>query len=588
MKKNTKNKKNMFSKIISILLCLFMVITVAGCKDESSSSEEQTDQTAVQATEEQADDTEEDSSEEASDKDPFGKYEPAIQLTYAKVFTQKNFDQMEALGWDKNDTIWTRAFKDELGIELVLKWDAADSDDYVEKMGLAVSSGDTPDLIDAKLDFSLIKQLAEVGAIADITDLIDEYASPYFKDSLNKAGANVFYPVTFEGKIMGLPQIQGAENSSKCFTWIRRDWLDNLDLDEPENMDDLIEVIKAFTDNDPDQNGEDDTVGLTFTSDVVNAVIPFLNSYHAYPEIWVDPDKDGILEYGSIMPEAKEGLSVLTELYKDGYIDQEFNTKTDEKAREMYASGKCGIVFAEQYVGLTYLSDSFNNDNNADWYPYYLLSSDDQPASPQSGANAVNFFCISSGYSNPEALIKLFNFHTMKLWDPDTTSQELNYEFGNDQDGNEIWQLSPVAYEPPGKNYYVNALGSREALMAGDRSIMTMPEQFLVYDYVVKYTVDGDSAFWGWNKIYGLEGSNYFMGRYLEEGLFVQNEFFSAPSDTMATLKVGLDTMEMEAYANIITGKESVDYFDTFVEEWKAAGGDTCTEEVNEWYSEIG
>lgn len=585
----TKNKKHLLLVTISILVSLLMVITVAGCKGEDTSSGEQTDQTQTQTTDEKTDDTEgQEADGETSAKDPFGKYDPVIQLTYAKVFSQKMFDQMEALGWDKNDTIWTRAFKEELGIELVLKWDAADSDDYTEKMGLAVSSGDIPDLIDAKLDFSLIKQLAEVGAIADITDLIDDYASPYFKDSLVKAGENVLYPVTFEGRIMGLPQIQGSENSSKCFTWIRRDWLENLNLDEPENMDDLIEVIKAFTDDDPDQNGEDDTVGLTFTSDVVNSTIPFMNGYHAYPEIWVDPDEDGVLEYGSVMSEAKEGLAVLAGLYAGGYIDQEFNTKSTEKSREMYVNGKCGISFAEQYVGITYLYDSFTNDNNADWYPLYLLSSDDDPARPQSGANAVNFFCISSGYSNPEVLIKLFNFHTTKLWDPDTTSQELNYEFGNDQDGNEIWQFSPVAYEPPGKNYYVNATGSREALLAGDRSIMTMPEQFLVYDYVVKYTVDGDDSFWGWDKIYGLEGSNYFMGRYLEEGLFMQDAFFSAPSDLMATLKVGLDTMEMEAYANIITGKESADYFDTFVEEWEAAGGDTCTEEVNAWYSNIG
>ena len=34
----------------------------------------------------------------------------------------------------------------------------------------------------------------------------------------------------------------------------------------------------------------------------------------------------------------------------------------------------------------------------------------------------------------------------------------------------------------------------------------------------------------------------------------------------------------------IIMGNESVDYFDTLVENWKAAGGDAVTAAVNEMY----
>ena len=45
--------------------------------------------------------------------------------------------------------------------------------------------------------------------------------------------------------------------------------------------------------------------------------------------------------------------------------------------------------------------------------------------------------------------------------------------------------------------------------------------------------------------------------------------------------------MEKQTYTNIIYGNEPIEAFDTFVEEWKAQGGDQITEEVNAWYETV-
>lgn len=47
---------------------------------------------------------------------------------------------------------------------------------------------------------------------------------------------------------------------------IRQDWLDNLNLQAPQTTDELYTVAKAFTDNDPDQNGKNDTYGIQLTN----------------------------------------------------------------------------------------------------------------------------------------------------------------------------------------------------------------------------------------------------------------------------------------------------------------------------------
>lgn len=48
---------------------------------------------------------------------------------------------------------------------------------------------------------------------------------------------------------------------------IRKDWLDNLGLSIPETPEELLEICRAFTEDDPDGNGKDDTWGISMTTD---------------------------------------------------------------------------------------------------------------------------------------------------------------------------------------------------------------------------------------------------------------------------------------------------------------------------------
>ena len=48
-----------------------------------------------------------------------------------------------------------------------------------------------------------------------------------------------------------------------------------------------------------------------------------------------------------------------------------------------------------------------------------------------------------------------------------------------------------------------------------------------------------------------------------------------------------LEDLEIQTFTNIITGQSPVDEFDSFVEQWKALGGEEITGEINEWYQEM-
>ena len=88
-------------------------------------------------------------------------------------------------------------------------------------------------------------------------------------------------------------------------------WLDNLGLEVPRTWDEMAAVAEAFVTQDPDGNGEADTIGILgpSNSDHMNAIganqfglDPLFSSFQSYPQYWLQ-DEDGTVEYGSIQPE---------------------------------------------------------------------------------------------------------------------------------------------------------------------------------------------------------------------------------------------------------------------------------------------
>jgi len=64
-----------------------------------------------------------------------------------------------------------------------------------------------------------------------------------------------------DGKVLGFPFAQ----LGPMFFAIRRDWLDNLGLEAPDTFEEAYGVWRAFTFDDPDGNGKDDTHGYAIS-----------------------------------------------------------------------------------------------------------------------------------------------------------------------------------------------------------------------------------------------------------------------------------------------------------------------------------
>ena len=112
----------------------------------------------------------------------------------------------------------------------------------------------------------------------------------------------------------------------------------------------MIEVAKAFKNNDPDGNGENDTVGLMFQADIAQIDSAFgsmnvlFHQNHGYPEYWYTNEEGKVL-YGSVQPEVRTALELAASLVKEGVIEKDFATTGWDQLMSAVKSGKCGMFF---------------------------------------------------------------------------------------------------------------------------------------------------------------------------------------------------------------------------------------------------
>jgi putative aldouronate transport system substrate-binding protein len=523
-----------------------------------------------------------------SNNGPMTKYDPPIEVSMVRNLNDVVENNVLSVLKDETfeDNRWSRVYENELGIKIVNDWvvkGGTETDQYKQKLNVTLASGEIPDV--TPVDSIQLKQLVDSDMLEDMTEYYDKFASPLLKDILGQEGTAPFDAATFDGKLMAIPET-GSNMESGMYLWVRTDWLKNLGLEPPKTMADARKISKAFTENDPDGNGADDTYGLVATKDLwggFGGLDGFMAGFNAYPNIWVE-DKSGKLVYGSIQPEVREALLALQEMKLNGEIDNEFGIKDGGKVSEDIASGKIGMEYGEQWNSIWPLQLNVNNDKDAQWQAFPIVSdlADNQSVKVPLKFRTTKFFAVRKGTENPEAIIKLFNMHVEKNWGE---TSDFDYYYAPPE-AESVWQLSPVQPAPPKKN--VEAFRAiDEARNASDFSTLE-GEAKTIQGKIEAYQSGSEEGFavWGWERIYGPEGSMGIADQYDTNKQYLLDKFVGAPTPTMVERQSTLKKLQNEVFVKIILG-DPIENFDKFVEDWKKLGGEQITQEVNDWYATI-
>lgn len=252
-----------------------------------------------------------------------------------------------------------KLIEDELNITLNIE--APPQNSYGDRVKMLVSTGDMPDLVHYGADI-FATQWAEEGLLLDLTDRIAQYPNLKANISAEQYGDCVFLP---DGRIYGVPR----PNSGDKFGFvINKKWLDKLGLKPPRTVAEFAEVCRAFTAQDPDGNGRNDTYGASFNAQQSSldsgiwhlqndffSMAYSISSWHAGM-----PDSDGGARIRALKLQYGDYLRQLRALYEEGIIDREFVTHNGSENYEKFAQGRVGIVGASETNYTTNLLERYS------------------------------------------------------------------------------------------------------------------------------------------------------------------------------------------------------------------------------------
>jgi putative aldouronate transport system substrate-binding protein len=551
-------KKTTFCYIFVLMLW----VSLTGCgKQEEVSVETQVDTEAM---------------EEACST-PYGKYPELITYTLGKMTGSNNSNMPE--GDTYEDNAYTRYLRDMLNVQNEDAFEAYD--DYDDVVSMVIATKDMPDVMVVS-DIEDVQKLVEAGMVADLTESYENCASDRIKDIYASYGDSFFDNVTFDGKIMAIPETNIDDGPTML--WLRKDWLDKLGLQEPETMEDVEYIVSQFIEQNPGENEAGETVGLVCDSNLIGEsgysyeyqLDILFAGYGAYPKQWL-VEGDGSITYGSVLPETKVALAKLRQLYDDGILDNQFLVRTTTNIIELIEQGKCGAFFGPWWAPNNPLMSAKNLDSEADWQPYMIATEEDGAVSYCMQNPSYKYVVVRRNYEHPEVAIKILNVMYDYLRYEDKEAEEISkyYQLNVDVTARPI--CINIDYQDALSRCYQDLLKVMQQDMAEEDLEILEASYYKSCQSYLEHGEDASVEDWA------AYASRITACRLLDEtDIRKVNSVYFAQTDTMKEEWWKLKDLENETFLQIVTGVKDIDYFDTFVKQWKAGGGDTITAEVNE------
>lgn len=546
----------MKKKALSLGLAVVLSMSVfAGCaggntdKKETSTndkaSEKKVDKSTDSKKETKVDDT----------QALIDKYKPDPNKKYTYTWTGYQMGPID------EDPEMVKYWEEKFNIDIDL-WNIEDS----KQLNLKFASGQVPDRMG--VNFNEIPKYIEQELITDVPEEVIKAYAPKIYKAVEEAEPGLLNKRRVNGKIYGITQ--HYQMSYRTPIAIRGDWMENVGVTKaPATLDEFESLMYKFTNEDPDKNGKKDTYGMS------KSMLSAVYGAYGYGDGWFD--KDGKAVYGYTQPEMKDALARLAKWYKDGVIDPEFIT--GENAGGYWAISHS---FTQGRVGAS---------SKASWYHWSPAPEGDYELA---GTNIKELYKVNKDaaekvvYVNPPTgpngiggTVKGNNYSSA-LWvfgigmqdDPGKIGRLLEITDAMCAEDYETYATAYFGkkgehwdYDEDGRAKNVDGIGGKELSAMGAHVLLLNVQlrKFLHYN-------EPESSKW----VYKAEIDKHAL----------ETNISNMPTfDSKTKFGEEMSKIQKEAYIKIITGEESIDYFDEFVAKWNKAGGEKWAKEVNDWYT---
>ncbi|TDG00610.1 extracellular solute-binding protein [Paenibacillus piri] len=202
---------------------------------------------------------------------------------------------------------------------------------YDEKLNATVASGQLPMVILVNGKPMPIINAIRAGHFWEIGSYLKDY--PNLERAMNK---DVLRNTAVDNKNYYIFRSRSLVGDGMIY---RTDWLQSLGLKPPANLDELYNVIKAFTLNDPDKNGKQDTIGMGEESSIRG--FKFVMAANGGGNEW--ELKDGKLAPTTFTKPYLDTMNFYRRLYQEKLINLDFAITTRVKNIDNVNKGLYGL-----------------------------------------------------------------------------------------------------------------------------------------------------------------------------------------------------------------------------------------------------
>ncbi len=489
-----------------------------------------------------------------------------------------------------------KKLKEDLNINLIYDW-IVNADQYDEKFGAELAAGNLPDVfMVGPNDF---EDLASQGGLADLTEAYETYKCDALDNIFNYDG-NFLNVGTKDGSVYGLPMgTDPAQATSQMYYNMTQ--LESVGITSVDQLPKTIDEFEALCDKlmETDYDGDGQTGGpiLPACKNYMDAQLgdftPFFHAYETWNSGWYD--KDGTLQYAGIDEGIKTTLTKLNEWYNKGYFQKDFAAydiwAADSPVVNDIVAGKYAIVPGSWWIPNWPLNSNKVEHPEANWVVGPNLSVDGEQPTIMIDRYPVSTFVVAGrDCKNPEAIFK------MMYWSWKYCTENSNPDVQNSMTEEEQTEWHSYVY-----TWLPYRIYSPTSLRINYETINKLIDEGKTE--ITEKDAAGNEEFWGaWasylnykeNPDDGVAWGTYFsrlapdggvanMIKTVESADIIYDEVY-VTTPAMISRQSELNKLRDNTFLAIIMGESPVDYFDTFVEQWKAQGGDEISAEVNEWY----
>ena len=317
---------------------------------------------------------------------------------------------------DYEDNKMTKFMEEQTGVDI--EWIMVPSQDATQRVNLLLASQvDLPDvfMIPSGMSNEVVSDMADQGLFVQLDDMIENLGHWYTERREQDPLIEQLMKLP-DGHEYTMPKVVISEpNSMSRRAWINETWLDNLGLEMPTTTDELLTVLRAFKNDDPNGNGKADE-------------IPFMGSttgWSAYPEEYI---LNSFVKYSRNHPyyldngkfEAaydkdayREGLKFMHKLSaEEGLLDPATYTQDNDQMRQLFDNEEVALIGLGTGGG-TFIWASMEGERVREYAPLAPLKGPEgvQYTYYDPFTNyELNEYIITSACENPEVAFRFADY----------------------------------------------------------------------------------------------------------------------------------------------------------------------------------